>query len=82
VKLTSRGDTVRGQWAVYDVTRKIVTLGGNVELQQGDTVVKGDRLELDLASGKSRIQGLDSTGGEQRVRGEFTPVSSDSGEGN
>jgi lipopolysaccharide export system protein LptA len=74
VRVTSRGDTAEGDWAVYDIGRRLVTLGGRVVLRQGDSVVRGSRLELNLDSGRARFQGLPDTDGEQRVRGEFTPA--------
>jgi lipopolysaccharide export system protein LptA len=74
VRITSRGDTAEGDWAVYDVGRQLVTMGGRVVLHQGGSVVRGSRLELNLASGQTRVQGMASTQGDQRVRGEFTPA--------
>ncbi|MGE0667757.1 MAG: LptA/OstA family protein [Sphingomonadales bacterium] len=75
VRITSRGDTAQGDWAVYDVARQLVTMGGRVVLHQGGSVVRGSRLELNLESGQARVQGVASTQGDQRVRGEFTPAS-------
>lgn len=79
VRLSSRGDTARGDWAVYDVERRLVTVGGNVTFNQGDATVSGNRLELDLASGQSRFRGRPGTGGgeDTRVRGEFVPATLD-----
>ncbi|MEN3951330.1 LptA/OstA family protein [Iodidimonas sp. SYSU 1G8] len=74
VRITSRGDTAEGDWAVYDIGRQLVTMGGRVVLRQGDSVVRGSRLEINLDSGKARFQGLPDLAGEQRVRGEFTPA--------
>ncbi|MEN3976479.1 LptA/OstA family protein [Emcibacter sp. SYSU 3D8] len=74
VRITSRGDTAQGDWAVYDVGRQLVTMGGRVVLHQGGSVVRGSRLELNLDSGQARVQGMASTQGDQRVRGEFTPA--------
>jgi lipopolysaccharide export system protein LptA len=76
VKVESRGDVATGDWAVYDINRKIVTLGGDVELQRDDTVLQGSRLELDLENGRSTIQSSDTMDGSGRVRGEFTPTTS------
>jgi len=77
VKIESRGDTATGDWAVYDIARKIVTIGGNVVLTRQETVLTGSRLELDLENGRSTIQSSQTMpGGGQgdgRVRGEFTP---------
>lgn len=74
VHITSRGDTAEGDWAVYDVGRQLVTMGGRVVLHQGGSVVRGSRLEMNLDTGQTRVQGVASTGGDQRVRGEFTPA--------
>lgn len=76
VKVESRGDVATGDWAVYDINRKIVTLGGDVELQRDDTTLQGSRLELDLENGRSTIQSSDTMDGTGRVRGEFTPTTS------
>lgn len=76
VKVESRGNVATGDWAVYDINRKIVTLGGDVELQRDDTVLQGSRLELDLENGRSTIQSSDTMDGSGRVRGEFTPTTS------
>lgn len=57
--------------AVYDVPRSIVTLFGNVELTRGTDQLQGDQLVIDLNAGRSSI------GGEGRVRGRFTPSSTD-----
>ncbi|MFN3231394.1 MAG: LptA/OstA family protein [Alphaproteobacteria bacterium] len=73
VKLSSRGDTANAVWAVYDIERQLVTLGGNVVLTQGETQLRGDRVELDLDTGQSRVVGVEGVGGDSRVRGEFTP---------
>jgi len=74
VRITSRGDKAEGDWAVYDVGRQLVTMGGRVVLHQGGSVVRGSRLELNLDTGQTRVQGMASTQGDQRVRGEFTPA--------
>lgn len=74
VRITSRGDKAEGDWAVYDIGRQLVTMGGRVVLHQGGSVVRGSRLELNLDTGQTRVQGMASTQGDQRVRGEFTPA--------
>jgi lipopolysaccharide export system protein LptA len=79
VRITSRGDTAEGDWAVYDVGRQLVTMGGRVVLHQGESVVRGSRLELNLNSGQARVVGLPDLQGEQRVRGEFTPATNNKG---
>jgi len=87
VHVSSASETARGDWAIYNVIEELVTMGGNVVLTQGENVIQGDRLTIDLTSGRSRIEGGDSVrtteGGEDgRVRGVFTipDNSDDSGE--
>ena len=70
VKLTSDSETLTGEWGVYDVDRRLITLGGNVTLLQGDNMLKGDRLEFDLVTGLAKLDGKASEDG--RVRGQFS----------
>ena len=78
VQIESRGDTATADWAVYDVTRRLVTMGGAVVLERDESVLKGTRLELDLDSGRSTMRSASTTGaGDDRVRGEFTPAETD-----
>lgn len=76
VQLTSPSETVRGNWGVYDLDMKIVTLGGAVVMKKGETSIKGDRMQLDLDSGITRIEGAENLTGDEsngRVRGRFLP---------
>jgi lipopolysaccharide export system protein LptA len=77
VKLTSADENATGDWAVYDVDTKTVTLGGAVVLTREENVIKGQRLIVDLVSGRSRVDGGDivagSQKGKQRIRAVFTP---------
>ena len=75
VKLESPSEYAEADWGVYDVQRRLVTLGGAVMLRRGGTVIRGQRIELDLRTG---ITKFDSSGarpqdpGGGRVRGQFT----------
>jgi lipopolysaccharide export system protein LptA len=77
VVLTSAEETATGDWAVYDVDSKTVTLGGAVVLTREENVINGQRLVVDLVSGRSRVDGgnvvTGSGNGKQRVRAVFTP---------
>lgn len=73
VVLASGDETARGDWGIYDVDRRIITLGGKVVLIRGDTVIEGNRLELDLDLGRSKIETVPAVGEQQRVRGTFRP---------
>jgi lipopolysaccharide export system protein LptA len=80
VFLSSPRETAQGDSGVYDVTANQLTMEGAVVLTQGENVIRGQRLEVDLVSGRSRMfAAVPSTeGGEapQRVRALFTPESS------
>jgi lipopolysaccharide export system protein LptA len=75
VTISTRDETASGEWAIYDVDQKILTLGGAVHIQRGENTVAGQRLVLDLASGQTRIE---SGSGDGRVRGTFTPSTTSS----
>ena len=77
----SRGDeTARGDVAIYDFNRRIITMAGNVALRRGGDTLNGGRIVIDLASGVSSVDGRsggsssalgNSTGGG-RVSGSFS----------
>ncbi|WP_374763069.1 LptA/OstA family protein [Yunchengibacter salinarum] len=70
VMLTSTTEKVTADWGVYDVDRRLVTMGGDVQLTRNDSVVRGKRLELDLETGLTKLDG--AKGDENRVRGRFS----------
>ena len=70
VKLTSDSETLTGKWGVYDVDRRLITLGGEVSFIQGDSRLSGDRLEFDLVTGLAKLDGKASENG--RVEGKFS----------
>lgn len=73
VVITSDQDqTTTGEWAIYDVPAQMVTVGGNVVLTQGQNVLKGDRLLIDLTTGESRFENPTPTPGK-RIRALFMP---------
>ena len=72
VFFSSPGQTARGDSGVYDVDKSLVTLDGNVVLTREDNVIRGNRLVLNLATGRSKVSGAPS-GGTGRVRGLFVP---------
>ena len=75
VTVKSPSETARGQFAVYDLNQRIITMIGGVTLVRGDSRVSGARLVLDLDSGRAVLDGggppgTDNAGG--RVTGTFT----------
>jgi len=69
VTLRTPNETARGNFAIYDVDRRIVTMIGGVHLTQGQNRVQGGRLVLDLNSHRAVMDGGGSNG---RVSGRFT----------
>ena len=54
------GERARGQSAVYDLNRRIITLAGNVRLNRGGDTLNGGRLVIDLNTGVSSVDGRGS----------------------
>lgn len=77
VFLSSPRETAQGDAGVYDVASNQLTMEGAVVLTRDDNVIRGQRLEIDLVSGRSRmLAAVPSTEGgtaPQRVRALFTP---------
>lgn len=70
VVLTSGTQRATGNSGVYDAKTDIVTLSGNVVLSDGDSVINGRELIVNLVTGTSEVIGDGSDG---RVRGLFNP---------
>lgn len=75
VTVKSASETARGNVAIYDLNRRLITMIGGVTLTQGANRVNGGRLVIDLNSGRSVIDGggapgVSGSGG--RVTGRFT----------
>jgi lipopolysaccharide export system protein LptA len=77
VRVTGKNNqTATGNEAFFDVKAQKVTLDGDVTLTQGGNVIKGDKLLIDLVTGRSTF--LQEEGGKQRLRAVFTrPAKSD-----
>lgn len=88
VIIASPEETARGDFGNYDVLGKLITIEGAVVLTRDDNVIRGQRLELDLVSGKSRMVGTDDTAVSSdteeavgtRVRALFTPKQREGGD--
>jgi lipopolysaccharide export system protein LptA len=75
VSVTSPSERATGQFGIYDLQRKIVTLIGGVTLIRGDSRVNGGRLTIDLDSGHAVMDGGGGGSGAApggRVTGTFT----------
>jgi lipopolysaccharide export system protein LptA len=80
VTVRSPSETARGQFAIYDLRARLITLLGDVTLVRGDSQVRGGRLVLDLSSGRAVMDGGPAkpgpagttAAGSGRVTGTFT----------
>lgn len=85
VTVVRGNETARGDVAIYDFNRRLITMVGSVALRRGSDTLNGGRLVIDLASGVSSVDGRSSgssaatgtpgsgtTGSGGRVSGSFT----------
>ena len=74
VVVRSPSETAKGDFGIYDLDRKLITLIGNVQLNRDQNQVNGARLVIDLNSGRAVVDGgppgVNESGG--RVTGHFT----------
>lgn len=66
VFVSSATETAQGDLGIYEVPEKRLTLTGSVVLTRGQNVLRGKKLVMDLATGRSQISG-------GRVHGRFVP---------
>ena len=72
VRLATPSERATARFGIYDVEKRILTLIGDVVLTRGTTKVKGNRLTIDLATGRSTLDGQSATGQSgARVSGRF-----------
>lgn len=74
VVVRSPSETARGNFGVYDLDRRLITLVGDVQLTRGGSRIHGSRLVIDLASGRAVVDGGPAGVGQNggRVTGHFT----------
>ncbi len=80
VRFNSPTEKAEAAWGIYDVEERQLTLGGNVKLTRGDNVVQGQRLEVNLVTGVTTLDGAAGataqkpsapSSGDGRVRARF-----------
>ncbi|WP_293646536.1 LptA/OstA family protein [Sphingopyxis sp. RIFCSPHIGHO2_12_FULL_65_19] len=82
VTVVKGDESAKGNVAIYDLDRRLITMVGNVELRQRGNNLRGGRLVIDLTSGRATVDGRGAargpdgnpiTGGTGgRVTGTFT----------
>jgi lipopolysaccharide export system protein LptA len=71
VIVTQKEQTATGQLGIFDMPNNTVTLTGEVVMTQGQNILRGDKLVVNLTSGVSRVEG--NKNGRGRVEGLFIP---------
>ena len=74
VVVTRPDQTARGQYAVYDLNRRVVTMLGGVTLVQAGNTVNGGRLTINLDTGRAVIDGSSVGGTRTAPDGTTTTV--------
>ena len=57
VTVVKGNEVAKGNVAIYDLDRRLITMVGNVQLTQGANRLNGGRLVIDLNSGKATVDG-------------------------
>jgi len=71
VVVTQKDQTATGGLGIFDMRTNTVDLTGDVVMTQGQNMLRGDRLIVDLTSGVSRVES--GKNGQGRVQGLFQP---------
>ena len=74
VVLASAQGQATGALADYDVTGRMVTMTGKVVLSQGQNVMRGSRLVVNLGTGQAQLTSAPGVTGSGRVEGLFVPA--------
>ena len=72
VQLASTSETARARFGVYDVNERLITLVGDVLLTRGSDQIRGQRLQINLESGVTTLDGATPGAPGSRVTGRFT----------
>lgn len=67
VIVTNVDQSATGDWATMDTLKNVIVMGDNVVLTQGDNVINGSRLLVDLNTGYSRIISAGKDGGRVKA---------------
>ena len=72
--VNSKGDSLTGDWAIFEMAEELVTVGGNVVVSQDGNVLRGSKLIINLKTGQTHME-ASAESGNSRVQGLFVPKS-------
>ena len=84
VTVVTKDQTASGDLGVYDLVSKTITLTGNVVVSQGQNVIHGERVVVDMVTGNARVESTNEGGATTpgRVRALIQPNKGQNGTGN
>jgi len=69
VRMTSPNERAEAKSGIYDVENRLITLIGDVVLNQGQSVLRGQRMVVNLTTGRTMLD--PGKGASSRVTGRF-----------
>ena len=63
VTVITKDQNASGDLGIYDLKTKTITLSGNVVVSQGQNVIHGERVVVDMTTGNARVESGSSNGG-------------------
>lgn len=79
VTIFTKDQHASGDLGVYDLASKTITLTGNVVVTQGQNVVHGERLIVDMVTGNAHVEAVPGAT-QSRVRAVIVPSKSQNGQ--
>ena len=84
VTVITKDQNASGDLGIYDLKTKTITLSGNVVVSQGQNVIHGEKVVVDMVTGNARVESGSSNGGAGapgpgRVRALIQPGKSQNG---
>lgn len=77
VVIVTENEKLTGDEGVYNVKSKKAEISGNVIIQRGKSILRGDKGEIDLNTNISRLSGGGAERDDGRVKGVFYPNSAE-----
>ena len=63
VTVITKDQNASGDLGIYDLKSKTITLSGNVVVSQGQNVIHGEKVVVDMVTGNARVESGSSNGG-------------------